>query len=181
MSGASEDKRTNMMRSRIAQWLGEESFTPQTVNDPQAVFNTSFTIGGIGLNVVQDKQHHDSVFIGCRLTPPADILTSFKNRTTPETRRTFLLDLQTALLMNSQVSEFQFTIGTTPDEFQAVLLVSKRLYYDDLNKTNLIATAVAIRNLIIAIQVLMERYATSSPTGSPISSPKPFQVLAMSE
>ena len=171
----------NETKLKIVKWLKEESFSPEEVKDPQTFFNIEIRIGQIGLNVVQDLQHKDSIFVGGRLTPPEDLITSFRNRTTPEIRRLFLLDLQIALLGNRTVSEFQFTIGSSPDEFQKILIVSKRVYYDDLTKSSLVSTATAIQKLILVIPVLMERYASASSSRTQVLPTKPLTALLMSE
>lgn len=149
-------------KEKILNWLKEEALSPQENADPQAYFNITVKMGNMGCNIVQDVRHSDSFFIGANLVFGAEQQTLLKGMGTQRINN-FLWDLEMSLIRNNQLGDFQIK-PKPPEDIQAIFISSRRIYYSELTKGNLVfAINVVLRALMMAIWMLEKHAGVITP------------------
>jgi hypothetical protein len=151
----SED--VNKTKQKILDWLKEEAFSPQENADPKAYFNISVQIGNLGCNIVQDVHHNDSFFVGANLVFGANQQVLLKGMEIQKVND-FLWELEMSLIKNNELGDFQIK-PKPPEDIQAVFISSKRIYYDQLTKGNLVSTISVVLRAIMMTIWMLEKHA----------------------
>jgi hypothetical protein len=148
-------------KEKILFWLKEESLSPEEVVDPNAYFNIGIKSGDLRLNVVQATRHIDSFFIGTRWSLSKEQVDLHKSKMDESKRIAFFQDLQSMLLSESQLGDYEFQNGL--NDFQSLFVTSKRIFYDSLTKQALIDAIVTVHKAVMRSVFLLQRYTGALP------------------
>jgi len=145
-------------REKVLNWLKEEAFSPQDMPNANAYFNFGIKVAGNPLHVLQNVRSLDSIFVGANLvlTPPQ--LSLLKKNMDKKKRQEYFWDLRLALLMNTELGDFQIK-PHPPDDFREVFISSKRIFYDGLTKDMLIHAINNVYKAVMMVVWMLERYA----------------------
>ncbi|MDQ1279269.1 MAG: hypothetical protein QG670_529 [Thermoproteota archaeon] len=98
------DDKIKEARDRILNWLKEEAFSPQEVNDPNAYFNFGIkVVGGFSLTVVQNVHNLDSIIVATSLFLSPNQISLLKNNMYAKKRQDFYWNLRLSLLRNNEL------------------------------------------------------------------------------
>lgn len=117
--------------AKIVKWCKKEKLSPKSVEDPNAFFNYEIQVGNTVLSVMQNTNFSDSLTVSCRLLYSKDQLILLNELIDSRSKREYFNKIKTELTLHPYIWNFDI------DENKGVLIHSKRLYYEDLTKDNL--------------------------------------------
>ena len=119
------------VEKKIVKWLKEEKLSPKRAEDPNAFINYEIQVGNTSLSIIQNTDYSDSITVSCSLLYSEDQLTLLNELMNTHSKREYLNKINTQLTLHPYIWNFHI------DKNKGVLIHSKRLYYEDLTKENL--------------------------------------------
>ncbi len=149
------------IKEKILNWLKEEALSPQENADPQAYFNITVKMGNLGCNIVQDVHHADSFFVGANLVFGTEQQILLKGMGMQRIND-FLWDLEMSLIKNNELGDFQIK-PKPPEDIQAIFISSRRIYYSELTKGNLVFAINVVLRALMMTMLMLEKHAGVTP------------------
>lgn len=125
-----EYSKVKEVEAKIMKWLKEESLSPKRVEDPNAFFNYQVQYGGKYLHVYQNINFSDSITVTCVRNYTEEQVILLNERMDEHSKTDYFHKIKRDLTLHPYI--WNYYIGE-----KQIIMHSKRLYYDNLTKDNL--------------------------------------------